>query len=181
MSTFIEYDDSDVRAALNRLIAAAGDPSPAFKTIGETLLASTKRRFDTETGPDGARWRANADSTLLGYLNKRDSNWNKKGGLSAKGMARLGAKKILQGHSGDLRNELFWEVGQDYMLLGSPMKYAATQHFGASQGQFGRDKRNHPIPWGNIPARPIFGVSAEDKRDILDILNDHYARAIGGG
>lgn len=180
MATFIEYDDSDVLAALNRLIAAVEDPTPAFKGIGETLLGSTKRRFDTETAPDGSHWAPNADLTLMRFLNARGSNWTKGGGLSAKGMARLGSKKILQGHSGDLRNELFWNAGSDYVFLGSPMPYAATQHFGAHQGQFGSDSRNHPLPWGDIPARPIFGVSEEDKGDILGILNDHYAAAIGG-
>lgn len=180
MPGFIECEDADVLGALNRMISAVEDPGPAFKSIGETLLASTRGRFETETAPDGTRWRANADLTLRRFLDARSSNRTKSGGISDKGMARLGSKKILQGRSGDLLDELFWEVGEDYGLLGSTTKYAGTQHYGANQGQFGRDQRNHPVPWGDIPARPIFGVSEEDKRDILDILSDYCLRAING-
>ena len=181
MAIIIEVNDADIRAAFNRLLATVENPEAAMKVVGETWLANTKRRFDTETGPDGVRWQANSALTLQRFLGYRKSNFGKKGGLSAKGMARIGAKKILQGHSGDLRNTLFFDAGPDFVLLASPMIYSATQQFGAAQGKFGTDSRNHPIPWGDIPARPFLGASEEDKADILGIFNDFLSRAIDGG
>ena len=41
----ISYDDRAVMAALDRIIRSAADLSPALKSIGETLAASTKARF----------------------------------------------------------------------------------------------------------------------------------------
>lgn len=40
--------------------------------------------------------------------------------------------------------------------LGTNAVQAPLQQFGAKQGQFGKTKRNTPIPWGNVPARPFF-------------------------
>lgn len=58
-------------------------------------------------------------------------------------------------------------AGDGFVEIGSPMKYAAVQQFGASKRQFGK------APWGNIPARPFLGVSGEDRRTILDILQGY--------
>ncbi|MCC8998035.1 MAG: phage virion morphogenesis protein [Candidatus Contendobacter sp.] len=32
----------------------------------------------------------------------------------------------------------------------------------------------------NIPARPFLGLSQSDEQELLDILNDHLNRALGG-
>lgn len=45
--------------------------------------------------------------------------------------------------------------------LGTNVKYAALHQFGARQGQFGKSKRNTPLPWGNVPARPYFPIDGE--------------------
>lgn len=42
--------------------------------------------------------------------------------------------------------------------LGTNVIYAALQQFGAKQGQFGRNRKNTPIPWGDVPARPYFPI-----------------------
>jgi phage gpG-like protein len=57
-------------------------------------------------------------------------------------------------------------------------------HFGARQGAFGRTRRNGPIPWGNIPARPFLPISengemnAFDKEEIRDILTNAVNRLL---
>ena len=38
---------------LSELARDAGDLSPLMRDIGESLLNSTRRRFETETDPDG--------------------------------------------------------------------------------------------------------------------------------
>lgn len=40
--------------------------------------------------------------------------------------------------------------------IGTNLIYRRTQPYGAGQGGVGRDSRNHPIPWGRIPARPFW-------------------------
>jgi len=51
-----------------------------------------------------------------------------------------------------------------------------VQHFGASQGAFGKTKRGAPIPWGNIPGRPYLGFSDEDRSVILQTI-EKYLKA----
>ena len=67
MSDFIqvERDDSKVVRALQKLQAAVGDISPALLDIGEVLLESTKKRFETGTAPDGKGfWSSLGDASM---------------------------------------------------------------------------------------------------------------------
>jgi phage gpG-like protein len=61
------------------------------------------------------------------------------------------------------------------------MIYAAVQQFGAAKGAFGRTSRGAPIPWGNIPARPFLGISAEDEPLMLEIVAEWFQAAATGG
>jgi phage gpG-like protein len=58
--------------------------------------------------------------------------------------------------------------------IGTNVIYAPTHQFGARQGQYGRyatrRRTSIPIPWGDVPARPFLGVSAEDERVILNLI-----------
>ena len=49
----VEFDDAEVRAALDRLLKAGTDFTPAMQDIGEHLVNATKQRFFDEEGPDG--------------------------------------------------------------------------------------------------------------------------------
>lgn len=62
--------------------------------------------------------------------------------------------------SGVLRGTLTKQVDKDSLRIGTPLIYGATH-------QFGR---------GAIPARPFLGLSAEDRNDLLDALNDYLAK-----
>ncbi len=63
---------------------------------------------------------------------------------------------------GRLRGLLNYQVSQDALRVGTPLIYGATHQFGD--------------PRRNIPARPFLGLSAADRNDLLDILNDYLAR-----
>ncbi len=52
----VKIDSKAVLAAMGRLSKAAADPRPALLAIGESLVVSTKKRFETSTAPDGIRW-----------------------------------------------------------------------------------------------------------------------------
>ncbi|MHB8921670.1 MAG: phage virion morphogenesis protein [Halothiobacillus sp.] len=49
----------------------------------------------------------------------------------------------------------------------------AFQQFGAAEGAFGETTTGHPIPWGDIPARPFIGLSDKDEAEILNIITSY--------
>lgn len=200
----ITADDRDIDAALARVVEAGKHPRPLLKAIGETLADSTKRRFRTGTSPEGQPWAPNSAVTVERYLSqfsgsfaaKRPSSQliGSRRGLSARGTARLAAKKPLIGETRSLSGNIVWQLaGNDAVEVGSPMIYAGVQQFGAKMGEFGRysqisrrsrygekDFRRHagtkkgfPLPWGDIPARPFLGISQADRAAILELVGDY--------
>ena len=195
ITTTIELHDQDVRAAFARLLGASRDLTPAMKAIGERLAETTKRRFETSTGPDGRRWAPNSQATLEALLSRGSGQFSaftdiasrkqkltrsgtkagyfrKDGRLGAKGAGLLTSKKPLIGKSKRLSTEINYQASATQVTIGSPMEYAAVHQFGVLRGALGRTKRGSPIPWGDIPARPFLGVSEADKADILEILQN---------
>lgn len=150
----IEIDDSDVLAALNGLLAAGKDLTPAYQDIGEYLVQSTKNRFAAGEAPDGTPWAP----------------------LSPVTVARKGHSRPLIGESRRLGTEISYLVLGDGVEVGSPMEYAATQQLGAKKGSFTGGR----APWGDIPARPFLGLSEDDKAAVLDILQEHLEGGLGG-
>ncbi|MGP1664485.1 MAG: phage virion morphogenesis protein [Rhodanobacter sp.] len=151
----IELDDRDVAAAMRGLAQQLGNLRPAYQDIGEYLITSTRRRFASGTGPDGVPWMPNTALTL----------------------SRKKGTKPLIGETRRLGSEIALHVDNDSASVGSNLIYAAPQQFGALRGQYGRTKRNGPIPWGNIPARPFIGVSNDDATAVLDIVSEHIQSA----
>ncbi|MEQ1667927.1 MAG: phage virion morphogenesis protein [Sulfuriferula sp.] len=92
----IKVDDKRVIAVLERLAQGAANPRPALKAIGESLVESTMRRFETSTASDGSRWQPNSQATYLGMTNAfGKSSFGKSGWVNAKGTSRLAGKKPL--------------------------------------------------------------------------------------
>lgn len=147
----IQIDNRAVLDALAAFQAKTADLTPAMQDIGEYLLKVTRERFQTSTGPDGEIWDKNAEVTLS----------HKKG------------TKPLIGESRSLSTQIYYQVGRNQVMVGSPLIYSAVQQFGAHKGQFGATRRGSPIPWGDIPARPYLGISVDDEREILDIVSDY--------
>lgn len=163
----IEINDRSVLDALLALQARTADLTPVMQDIGEHLTETTKRRFDTSTGPDGERWAPNTQTTILRYLGGYKGSYTKAGKLSSKGADRVIGKKPLIGESRSLMSTINHSADDHSVEIGSPMVYAAVQQFGAKAKAFGR------APWGDIPPRPFLGVSESDQRDILDLFADY--------
>lgn len=144
----VKIDNKNVIQAMERLANAAVNPRPALLAIGESLVLSTKKRFESSTAPDGSRWTPNKSSTL-----KR-----KKG------------NKPLIGKTGLLSQQISYALDGDGLRIGSPMEYAAMQQFGGKKSRF-------PNLWGDIPARPFLGISDADETMILKTVND-YLRSV---
>lgn len=179
----VEIAPRSVLQALDAYVQTGRDPWPVLEDIGEHLLLTTKLRFSTSTAPDGTKWAPNSPVTILRYLGayrRKDgssTSFKKKGGgLTKAGAARAAGKKPLIGESKSLSSNIFWTLeGNDVLLVGSPMEYAAAQQFGMERGYAGTDRRGRPLPWGDIPAREFLGVSTEDEEAILDILEEHFS------
>lgn len=156
MNTTIEVDDAAVRLAFNRMLAAGQNPRAYLGAIGDALKNSTKLRFVAGKAPDGTRW---APLSAVTIARRRKG----KGGGSAQPLR----------DTGRLMNSItFYQRDRDSVIVGTDVIYAAMQHFGAKQGSFGRTKRNGPIPWGDVPARPFFGLSSDDREEIVNILRE---------
>jgi len=145
----IVVNDQDVQATLSKLLAATADLTPAFQSIGERLVYTTKQRFADGEDPDGNAWAENSVLTLS----------RKKGDAP------------LIGESKALSSGIYYDAASDALQIGSAQEYAAVQQFGAKQHAFGKS------PWGDIPARPFIGLSADDVDAIALLVRDHLLGA----
>lgn len=168
----VEIADKGVTRALDRLSKSAENMPSILDQIGEYLIDSTKQRFHYSVAPDGKRWAPNTEVTILQYMGKFSGSYTKRGRISKRGAERARDKKPLFGETGVLNLTIDKKiVGNDTLLIGSPMEYAAAQQFGMKKGYAGTNKRGSPVPWGDIPARPFLGISDQDKGAIIDIIS----------
>lgn len=164
----IEVKDSGVQAALDALAAKVGNLQPILQTIGEDLMARSKARFQTGTGPDGRRWLPNARSTIEAYV-RQQGGFGKKG-INRKGQTLAVNKRPLIGLSKSLMSQFHVLADAHSVTVGNSMIYAAIHQFG---GQAGRGKKVR------IPARPFFPVRLDgrlypqEQAKILDLLNGY--------
>lgn len=149
----IKVENETVIRALNQLAAAGDNLEPVLSQIGEILIASTKKRFKTGVAPDGSPWAKNSPVTV----ERKGKN-----------------QPLIDG--GTLKSQIFKEVREDGLSIGSTEEYASTQQFGAKKGQFTKSGRT--TPWGDIPARPFLGISTEDETNILNEIADYIDRAL---
>jgi phage virion morphogenesis protein len=166
----VKVDSQNVLAALDRLTKATANPRPALLAIGESLVTSTKQRFETSTAPDGTRWQPNRQATYLGYLGSAKSNHRKDGRINSRGTDKVMGKKPLIGKSGALGQNIDYALDENGLRVGSSLEYAAMQQFGGKKSRF-------PNLWGDIPARPFLGVSAADETMIVSTVTD-YLRGV---
>lgn len=142
----ITVDDHATLEALRKLQSRSTNLRPALLKIGETLKESTQKRFESTTAPDGTQWAANKSSTLE---------------------HKNGSRPLTDGHT--LGNTIDYQLhGEDALLIGSPLEYAAMMHFGGTKSEF-------PNLWGDIEGREFLGISDDDKTDILTILERHLS------
>lgn len=176
----IEISDAPVLSAFNRLLAANRNPDPALKVVGEELDRISKQSFAASASPDGTPWKPNSRATVEAMLARGSGNFRKKDGkLSAKGAARVMAKKPLIGETGALSIGIRYNVESGVLEFGSIMEYGAIQQFGGTKAQF-------PHLWGDIPARPFIPVTpagqlmAPAQRAVIDVFNEALTAAWQG-
>ena len=164
-----------VRNQLLRLAERGHNLSPLLQSMGEYMTNSTLRNFENSTSPDGERWAANSPVTFGRMLGNR--HHNKDGRINARGVNRVMSKRpLILSHA--LMGSIHYELASQSVTVGTNMVYAKTQHFGAAQGAFGRDRRGHPIPWGTIPARPFLGIGARDLPVLERMVMEYWGQMV---
>ena len=192
----IEFDDREVREALQKLQLGMTNLKPVMEEIGALLLAVTQLRFREQHGPDGRPWKPSHRAMGQG------------GNRSRKDGDRRG--DTLR-NTGRLHDSITYQADDRSVVIGTNVVYAAVMQFGAKKGEFGsavanvrehkrmvhfttkageksktrrtqvvsaHERRIPAIPWGDIEGRPFLGINDQDKADILEIISRHMG--LGG-
>jgi len=149
----IDLDSGSALDALQELLAKGGNLAPAMREISQAMVGVIDQAFADEADPvSGEPWAA----------------------LSPVSIKQRGGDEhpILQ-RTGRLAASFTGSSGSDFAQAGTNVIYALVQQLGAEKGEFGSTASGHPIPWGDIPARPMAGFSEDLEEEILDIVSRH--------
>lgn len=113
----LNYDDSEVTAYLSEAIKRSQNLTPALNEIGQTMLASTDQRFETETDPYGVRWKPNTPAVQR-YKQSRGF-----------------IMKVLQ-RRGVLRNSINYKVTNNSVSVGTNVSYGVYHQLGNNRREF---------------------------------------------
>ena len=144
---------------------------PYWQLVGQYVQRKTiKERFDKEQAPDGQKWKPHSEMTKAMRLRRNQS----------------GNMKILQ-DNGELRRSIQYEAGDNYVKVGSVLKYARVHQFGATikvskkQRGYLHHRGFHVGKTITIPARPFLGITEAECRYIKPMLRTFIKRHITGG
>ncbi len=159
----VSVDDARVRSALMMLVAMGSDPSPVMQDIATYGENSTKARFDSETGPDGKKWKQSLRAKLTG-----------------------GKTLTAKGH---LRDSITSESGRDWAQWGSNKVYARIQQLGGTIKPKTSGKLRFMLANGawrtvsqvTLPPRPYLGISHEDEVQILALIRGRLGASAYAG
>lgn len=199
-SIAITVDDREIAAGLQQLVDAGANLTPAMEAIGAALLFTTQRRFEAKAGPDGQAWAPFAPSTLKRMPERRkppqllrDSSrlYQSLTYQAGADTAEVGTNVVyaaIHQFGGDIvmpereGSATFVTVREgagktkDGRRVGSKLRFAR-----ASTRAKSRETKSFTVPTHtvSIPERPYLGISPADKAEILAILSDHLAAAVG--
>lgn len=157
----------NVEKALANLENAGEMRLDIMRGLGGVLLAAIERGFKNEADPvTGTAWADLSPVTLARRAKK----------------GHTGKKLQVSGHLASSFGEV--ALSDTSVVVGSNVAYATTMHYGAKQGAFGRmsilsTRREVPIPWGDIPARPLLpigengSIHSDDEEDIAEVLQNN--------
>lgn len=175
----IEINDAPVLDVLSKIAEKAHTAEPALNRIAGYLRTSEQERFDQQVSPDGVKWQA---------LSPRYEAWKRRHNFP-------GGILTLYGH---LRSEWASDITGNVLLFGTDKAYARIHQFGGDiehqprSGMMLRGLKGGKLisrqsaskksragftfqsydrgGWTqHVPARPFFGLSEQDKAEILDI------------
>ncbi len=142
---------------------ADADMNLLAEAVGGEVENQVKTRISEEkAAPDGTPW----DSWSPDYAETRHDN-----------------QSLLE-NDGDLLKDIAYRIVPSGVEVGTSLEYGATHQHGAKQGEFGTGnyktrKGSFPIPWGDIPARPYLGVSADNHAELVVLLENWIDDLLG--
>lgn len=184
-----DVDDAEVQAALRGLLRALDDPSPALEAVGAAVLSAALRTFRDQADPWGRPWAPHAESTLLARGRRAVHGQRlttRRGNTRAPALRAMLRAQILRDRGIFANSFSAQMIGRVAVAVGTNDKRAGPLTMGADRGAFGADRYGRPIPWGDIPARPVLPI--RDGRvdlppalagEITDLLRAHLARGAG--
>lgn len=135
---------SRLQQGLKGQLSRLNNLKPFWQLVGMYVQKRTvKERFDKEQSPDGVKWQALSPGRVKQRRRRHKS----------------GQMKILQ-DTGELRRSIQYEAGNNYVRIGSNLKYARVHQFGSSK----------------IPARPFLGITDAERRYILQDMLEAYLK-----
>ena len=148
----LELQDQALQQALAGVAARLGNMAPALDRVGQRLVEGTRSGIEAGRDWAGRPFAPNSPTTLL---------------------RKRGTKPLID--SGMFKSvHLSHQVqGSSSVLVQAGGVQAAVLQFGAKRGQFGKTKRNAPIPWGDIPARPYFPDDAAAQGPALATVTEY--------
>ncbi|HTM77003.1 MAG TPA: phage virion morphogenesis protein, partial [Devosia sp.] len=182
-------DDDDALDALGRLERAADNPAGAYHRLGAHFVFSTQRNFESETAPDGAKWRPLSPRTAAKRVGRK---------------GRRGFDHILRVTT-RLYQSVSYNVLEDGVEWGTNIVYGRIHQLGGTiamparsgsvnlknirrrgnrfvrMGTKGAESRvvairGHQV---HIPARPFLGISALDRQEVPEIIADYLREEAG--
>lgn len=184
--------DENIRRVVRRLRAVAEDMSPAMKEVAGYLKRETQNRFFTKKAPDGSTWARLSRVTQRRRLKRRKRRNDK---LIFSGRLVRSIRSEYDGRSATVGTDVPYasthqfgaergEFGSFSIIVrtiqGRRRQIRRGKIIKAEEASVGvsatRRTRGRPIPWGDIPARPFFGLSADDRNEISDIIRRHLER-----
>jgi phage virion morphogenesis protein len=143
---------------ISALAARAANLRPAFQSIGEYMLRSTRSNFDTSTAPNGSPWAPLKKSTVNAKTRSQQQKTRGKRGRLKK-RTRANPADILK-DTFLLRDTVSYSVALDHVAIGTNQRYGVFHQEGTK--------------W--MAKRQFLGVSIRDRSEIQAILTDHLSK-----
>lgn len=147
MTTNVIVTSQDVQRRLNNVLAFVSNEKKLMGAIAATLHEETNENFATKGHGTWPALKPFPEIRSKGRVVRR---------ARGPGDMPLRDRSNLYNSITERSTNTSAELG-----AGTNVKYSALHQFGARQGQFGKTKRNTPIPWGDVPARPYFPIDSE--------------------
>ncbi|MGF6148989.1 Mu-like prophage protein gpG [Kingella potus] len=152
MRLTVDSELPEAREHLQTLYRALnGDLTRPMTGIAGILENSTRKRFDSKTAPDGSLWAGLKPATLRAKAYAQAKRGGKKNG----------ARGGILVDRGDLYESLTGFANDKMAVFGTPQFYAVFHQTGTR----------------HMPARPIFGLSEQNRADIRDLLAEWLEKA----
>jgi phage virion morphogenesis protein len=179
----LTVEDSGLHALFARLTAAGADLGPVMAEIAGDVEETTRRRFDTGSGPGGVAWPPSARAKKTGGKTLVDSGQLEESITSRSSAmeAEVGTNKeyaALHQFGGAIDRPARTVVTYR-KVTGAMNRFKDWRFVKKSRANFAEE---HAVAGHKAvyPARPFLGIDGADEARIARLIERHLARAIAG-